>query len=254
MITFSTRGSSETMRLNSTTACVWRSLRAMHDFARPEDVVRDQHRAAVNQGGGAAVPHQHPVVVRILAFIPVDEYQVEFHAQRRGDVECRTDVQPDLRAVRAAVEKGLRQFFQLVLHLDGVQFPALFEPCGHRERRIPREGADLEDALRPEHPHEHLQQAPLYMARQHAGLYDPQVGRTVELVQQLLFGRGVVVDVLFERVHYLPQNPSLLNLYDASMASGVSAERASRHSRVNSSCPVPLAVTTLPSRTAWRSS
>ena len=83
---------------------------------------------------------------------------------------------------------------------------------------------------------------------------DGRVGLTVELVQQLLFGRGVVVDVLFERVHYLPQNPSLLNLYDASMASGVSAERASRHSRVNSSCPVPLAVTTLPSRTACRSS
>jgi hypothetical protein len=177
------------MRLNSTTACVWRSLRAMGCTTLPDQrMLSATSRAAVNQGGGAAVPHQHPVVVRILAFIPVDEYQVEFHAQRRGDVECRTDVQPDLRAVRAAVEKGLRQFFQLVLHLDGVQFPALFEPCGHRERRIPREGADLEDAPRPEHPHEHLQQAPLYMARQHAGLYDPQVGLTVELVQQLLFG------------------------------------------------------------------
>ena len=30
------------------------------------------------------------------------------------------------------------------------------------------------------------------MARQHAGLYDPQVGLAVQFVQQLLFGRGVV--------------------------------------------------------------
>ena len=90
------------------------------------------------------------------------------------------------------------------------------------------------------------------MARQHAGLYDPQVGLAVQFVQQLLFGRGVVADILFERVHYCLQNPYLLNLYDASIRSGVSALSASRHSRVNSRYPVPFAVTTLPSRTACR--
>ena len=163
-------------------------------------------------------------------------------------------MEPDAGAVRAAVEERLRQLLQLVLHFDGMQFGLPFQPCGHAEGRVTRESPDFEHPPRAEHPHEHFQQAALNMARQHAGLYDPQVGLAVQFVQQLLFGRGVVADILFERVHYCLQNPYLLNLYDASIRSGVSALSASRHSRVNSRYPVPFAVTTLPSRTACRSS
>ena len=106
----------------------------LHDLPRPEDVVGDQHRAAVHQRPSAVVAHQHPVIGGIFALVAVDEHQIELPAQLRGDFECRTDVQYDLVPVGTAGEIRADELLLLVVHLDGVQFGPFVEPCGHRER------------------------------------------------------------------------------------------------------------------------
>ena len=226
----------------------------LHDLPRPEDVVCDQHRPAVHQRAAAVVAHQHPVVIGVFAFVAVDEREVELPAQFRDDVECRADVERDLAAVGAAGEVRTDELLLLVVHLHGVQFGALLQPCGHRECRVTREGSDFERPPGPQHPHEHLQQTALNVPRDHSRGHGTQVGFAVEFVQQCLFGFREIVDVSLERVHYSRYIPCLLNWYEASITSSVSACSHSRHSRVNSRQPVPLAVTMLPSRTACRSS
>lgn len=95
-------------------------------------------------------------------------------------LERRTDVQPDACAVGRAVEERLRQLLQFVVHLDGVDRGAVAEPCGHGQRRIPREGSDFESTLRAEHSHEHLEQFALNVPREHPRLDRPHVGFVVE--------------------------------------------------------------------------
>ena len=176
----------------------------LHDLARPEDVVGDEHRAAADQRPAVPVAQQHAVVVGVLAFVAVDEHQVEHAAQRRGDVERRADMQPDFLSVGAAVEVGLRQLLQFVVHLHGVQFGSFLQSCGHREGRVPRERADFEHPLRPRHPYEHLQQPALDVSREHPRRHGPQIRLAVQFVQQRLLGGRQVVNVTFERVHPMP--------------------------------------------------
>ena len=145
----------------------------LHDLPRPEDVVGDQHRSAVNKRLTAVVAHQHPVIGRIFAFVAVDEHEVEFAAQFRGDVERRADVQADFAAVGRAVEIRSDELFQLVVHLDGVQFGPFLQPRGHRERRVTREGPDFERPPGPQHPYEHLQQTALNVPRDHSRRHGP---------------------------------------------------------------------------------
>lgn len=49
--------------------------------------------------------------------------------------------------------------------------------------------------------HEQLQQLPLDMPREHAGLDDPQMRLAVEFVQKILFRRRKVVNISFECIH-----------------------------------------------------
>ena len=49
----------------------------LHYFPRPEDVVGDEHRAAVHQPPSAVVAHQHPVIGGVFALVAVDEHHVE---------------------------------------------------------------------------------------------------------------------------------------------------------------------------------
>ena len=179
-------------------------------LARPEDVVGDEHRARSDQRPAVAVSHQHAVVVGVFALVAVDEHEVEPPAQRGGDVERRADVEADLRAVGRAVEVGLRELLELVVALDGVQLGAVVQPRGHREGRVAGEGADLEHAPRAVHPHQHLEQLALEVAREHARCHGAAVGFSVELLQELLLGLGVVVDVSFECFHRLCLVKSLL--------------------------------------------
>ncbi len=100
------------------------------------------------------VTHQHPIVVWIFAFVAIDEYEVERQTQRRSDVECRADMQPDFAAVGRTVEIGLRQRLQFVVHFDGVQFGIVSQSGSHRQRRIARERADFQHIVRSVHPYE----------------------------------------------------------------------------------------------------
>ena len=174
-----------------------------YHLARPEDVVRQQESAAFHERPPRVVAHEHPVVGGIFAFVAVDEDQIERTAQRRGDVERRTDVEPDLPAAGRAVEETLRQLFQFVVHLDRVERGPLAESGGHRERRVTREGADFEDAARTEHPHEHFEQFSLDVSREHPRLDRLHVSLVIERPQQFRFGCGEAVDVFFECVHHL---------------------------------------------------
>ncbi len=194
-MTFSTLGSPTTVRLKSSSARVWRSLCTTGCTTLPD---------RVHEGRTAVVAHQHAVIGGVLAFVAVDEHQVERAAQRRGDVERRADVQPDFRAVRTTVEERAGQRLQFVIDLRGVEHGPLLQARGHGERRIPRERADLQHAARPEHAHDHPEQPPLDVPREHAGLHHAQVRLAVQLAQQLLLGCGVLAHVTFQRLHQTP--------------------------------------------------
>ena len=90
---------------------------------------------------GGFVPQ---IVQGAIRFVAVDEYEVEHTAQSGSYIQRRTDVEPDAGAVRAAVEERLRQLFQFVFNLDGMQFGLPFQPCGHAEGRVTRESPDFE--------------------------------------------------------------------------------------------------------------
>ena len=128
------------MRLNSITACVWRSLWAIGCTTFPDQ----RMLSAISTESLRTSGQPHPVVVRVFALVAVDEYEVEHTAQSGSYIQRRTDVEPDAGAVRAAVEERLRQLFQFVFNLDGMQFGLPFQPCGHAEGRVTRESPDFE--------------------------------------------------------------------------------------------------------------
>ena len=106
--------------LNSTTACVWRSLWAIGRLFPAEDAGRRSAPSRCAPADAAVVAHQHPVVVRVFALVAVDEYEVE-HTQS-GAISSAEPMGAGCGSRARCGEERLRQLFQFVFNLDGMQF------------------------------------------------------------------------------------------------------------------------------------
>ena len=74
------------------------------------------------------------------------------------------------------------------------------ESLGHAESGVSGKSAYLKDKLRPYHGHQHLEQTALNMARCHTRVEQPEVGLTVQFLEESAFRCYVRRDILFQEV------------------------------------------------------
>ncbi len=100
--------------------------------------------------------------------------------------------------------RGLRQvrgdeILQFIVDFNGVHHGFVAEqPLGEAQRGISAIGAQLEDALRIDHAHQHLEQASLDVSRAHGGIEQLQVRVVVEPLQHGWLRADVRGDVFLQ--------------------------------------------------------
>ena len=170
-------------------------VRSVEDGAVPQRVV-GHDQAAVGQLG------QHRlVVVHVVRLVGVDEDEVERAVQRGDRVEGAAEADLDAVGVRALLDEPASEGDGGLVDVTGDDSPAPREAGGHRQGRVPGEGADLQHAPGARHRHQHLQEPTLERPDHHPVLVlEVDLGLDRE-GQQVLGQRrrvplGVLLDVL----------------------------------------------------------